>query len=244
MILNCAIVDDEQFSVDVITKYIALFPRLKLNAFYLNPVSALQEISAENNLDIIFLDVDMPHLSGIELARTLRRMTKKMIFTTAHSRYAFDDYEVEGDAFLLKPYSFAKFSSTVNRLFPLNQPQSVAVESTNYFLVKNKNENLRMVNVAFPDVMAFESSQNYVRIYLTNNQIITAYLTIKDILDMVKTRKEFIQVHRAYVVNTNHIGYIEKEMIKMGNKISFSVGESFRSNFTAYLKDHLIKTSR
>lgn len=244
--INCAIVDDEQFSIDALRKYITLFPRLHLRGIYLDPVLALQELSAQQDLDILFLDVDMPNLNGIELAASLRRLTRKLIFTTAHSRYAFAAFEAEGDAFLLKPFSFAKFSSTINRMFPLEQTLQIpaAASQDSHFLVKNKDENLRMVNVYFGDVTAFESSQNYVRIHLTQGRVITAYLTMKDILELVSDRREFLQLHWAYVINTYHIDYIEKDLIKVAGKITFHVGESFRLNFNTLLKDRLVKTSR
>lgn len=244
--INCAIVDDEQFSVDALQKYISLFPRLNLRSVYLDPVLALQELSAHPAMDVIFLDVDMPNLNGLDLAVSLRRLTRRLIFTTAHSRYAFEAFEAEGDAFLLKPFSFAKFSSTINRLFPLEQRSQTpsAKLDASQFLVKNKDENLRMVNVDYRDVVAFESSQNYVQIHLTQGRIITAYLTIKDILDLVRDRQEFLQLHRAYVINIDNIDYIEKELVKMVGKLSFNVGESFRPNFNSLLKDRLVKTSR
>src|ERR1700744_3045824 len=119
--LNCIIIDDEQFSVDSILKYIELLPKLNIVAIYNNPVDALESVSIENDIDLIFMDIDMPFLSGIELAKALRSKTKRLIFTTAHSKYAFDAYEVEADAYLLKPFSFGKFSTTINRFFP-NEP--------------------------------------------------------------------------------------------------------------------------
>ncbi len=246
MDLNCAIIDDEQFSIDAIVKYINLFPGLKLKAAYINPVLALQEISSGEMMDIIFLDVDMPNINGIELAFSVRRYAKKLIFTTAHSRYAFAAYEAEGDAFLLKPYSFAKFSATINRLFPLQIADDMLATSkpSDSFLVKNKDEDLRIVSVRYADIIAFESSQNYVKIYLTGERSITAYLTIKDVMELVKHRHEFLQLHRAFVVNTDQIVYIEKDFVNLADKISFHIGESFRPYFNAFLKDRLVKTSR
>jgi DNA-binding LytR/AlgR family response regulator len=243
--LKCIIIDDEQFSIDAILKYINLHSRLEVVDVFLNPLDALNKVSLADDIDIIFMDIDMPNLTGIELARALRPKTAKLIFTTSHSQYAFDAYEVDGDAFLLKPYTFAKFSTTINRLFPLEgRPIVSASPVSEHFLVKNKEENLRIINIAFDDVIAFESSNNYVKIHTIDGRQITAYLTIKEVLDIVRCRKEFLQFHRAFIISTKHINYIEGNSIKLTNKVAFNIGERFKSTFNSFLSNQLLKTNR
>ena len=244
--LNCIIIDDEQFSIDAILKYIGLLPKLNVVEKYTDPLKALESITLEDNIDLLFMDIDMPFLSGIELARALRAKTKKLIFTTSHSKYAFDAYEVEGDAYLLKPFSFGKFSMTINRLFPNETASRDAgiKPDEDYFLVKNKDEDLRIVKVCYKEVIAFESSHNYVKIHLVNNKSLTAYLTIKDILELLGQRVGFKQFHRAFIISTDSINYIEGNTVRMNNNLSFTVGESYRDNFTSYLSNKLLKTSR
>lgn len=248
--LNCVIVDDEQFSVEAIKKYIDMVPRLNIVGIYTDPQTALEQVSSEKEVDVLFMDINMPNMSGLELARALRSKTQKLIFTTAHSKYAFEAYEVEGDAYLLKPFTFGKFTTTINRLFPgdpasrfsdiIREPN----KEDNYFLVKNKDEDLRIVRVLYKDVIAFESSHNYVRIYLNSNKILTAYLTIKDIIGILEHREDFKQFHRAFIISTECINYIEGNTIKMINNLTFTVGESFRGNFTAFMSNKLFRTSR
>jgi len=244
--LNCIIIDDEQFSVDAILKYIELLPKLNVAAIFKNPLEALESVTLENNIDLIFMDIDMPFLSGIELAKAVRHKTQKLIFITSHSKYAFEAYEVEGDAYLLKPFTFGKFSMTINRLFPNEKPVRISdlSQDDEYFLVKNKEEDLRIVKVGYKEVIAFESSHNYVKIHLASNKILTAYLTIKDILELLGSRNEFKQFHRAFIISTDCINYIEGNTIRMNNNLSFTVGESYRENFTCYLSNKLLKTSR
>lgn len=248
--LNCVIVDDEQFSVEAIKKYIDMLPRLNIAGIYTDAQIALERISAEGNIDLLFLDIDMPFISGLELAKALRSKTRKLIFTTAHSKYALDAFEAEGDAYLLKPFTFGKFSTTVNRLFPheatveLSEVNPVMNEEDKYFLVKNKEEDLRIIKVMYKDVIAFESSHNYIKIHLVDGKILTAYLTIKDVLDLLGTRDGFKQFHRAFVISTDCIDYIEGHTIKMSNNLTFSVGNNYRETFTSYLSNKLLKTSR
>jgi DNA-binding LytR/AlgR family response regulator len=244
--LNCVIIDDEQFSVDAILKYIDLLPELNVADVFMNPYSALKSINEESNIDLLFMDIDMPLISGIELAKTLRSKAKRLVFTTSHSMYAFEAYEAEGDAYLLKPYTFAKFAATINRLFQkekLIQASQPRYEAE-YFFVKNKEEDLRIVKVLFSDVIAFESQLNYIKIYLHNNKNIIAYLTAKDILDLTADRPEFQQFHRGFVISTDNISYIEGNIIKMSNGLSFTVGENFKNIFHDYLAKKLITTSR
>jgi len=241
IMLNCVIIDDEQFSVDALLKYIDLLPYLNVNAIYTDPLLALSSASSAEAIDLVFMDVDMPSLSGIELAAVWRGKTKKLIFTTAHSKYAFEAFEVAADAFLLKPFSFAKFSITINRLFPQRNDSAASNE---YFLVKSKEDDLAIVKVRFDDVIAFESTQNHIKIYQSGDLILTAYLTLKDVLQLTRSRPEFLQLHRAFVISTEHIGQIKGTTVWMNNQLSFHVGDIYREQFSAYLDDKLLVTSR
>ena len=242
--LNCVIIDDESFSVDAIEKYIELLPKLNVVATYTDSQLALERITADDEIDILFMDIDMPVLSGIDLAKAVRAKTKKLIFTTAHSKYAFDAFEVEADAFLLKPFTFSKFAITINRLFPSDSLQSVSNSGGDYFLVKNKEENLRILKVRFNEIVAFESFHNYVKIYLITNKVIVAYLTIKDVSEILYGMEGFKQFHRAFIISTEHISFIDGTTIKMANHITFTVGDYYRSGFNAYLSNKLLKTFR
>lgn len=246
--LKCIIVDDEQFSVDAIMKYINLTPNLDVVGVYTDPVNALQTISAEDDIDLLFMDIDMPWLSGLELAKALRSKTQKLVFTTAHSKYAFDAFEVEGDAFLLKPFTFGKFSTTINRLFPEKSANSTATNTTqienDYFLVKSKEDDLAIIKIKYSEVIAFESLQNYVKIHLANNKTLISYLTLKDVLQLLKLRQEFKQFHRAFIISTDSISQIKGNTIQMSNGLSFPVGDVYKEQFSNYLEDKLLLTSR
>nr|MBB6232721.1 DNA-binding LytR/AlgR family response regulator [Mucilaginibacter sp. FT3.2] len=226
-----------------------MLPKLNIVGIYTNPQTALEEVSLDSKIDILFMDIDMPLISGLELAKALRSKTQKLIFTTAHSKYAFDAFEAEGDAYLLKPFTFGKFSTTINRLFPTEVLKTTEVnletnQEDNFFLVKNKEENLRIVKVMYKDVIAFESAQNYVKIYLVNNKILTAYLSIKDIVEILGSREGFKQFHRAFIISIDNINYIEGNTIKMLNNLAFTVGESYRESFNVFLSNKLLRTLR
>lgn len=239
--INCIIIDDEQFAVDVLLKYIKLMTKLKVVDVYLKPEDALEKIGSHKNVDIIFMDIDMPNLSGLDLAHAIKSKTDKIIFTTSHTRYAYDAYEAEGDAFLLKPFSYAKFAATINRFFP--GPNEIS-ETKDYFLIKSKDDNLKIVKVIFDQIIAFESLSNYVKIHLTENRTITVYLNIKDVLDLLHNRKEFIQVHRAFIISTTHIESIANYALLLKNDMNINVGEIYRNKFNSFLSENLVKTTR
>jgi DNA-binding LytR/AlgR family response regulator len=243
--LNCIIIDDEQFAVDALLKYIDLLPYLKVTGIFTDPLQALQMVSSAKDTDLIFMDIDMPSLSGIELAGVLRAKTNKLVFTTAHSKYAFDAYQVAGDAFLLKPFTFANFSTTINRLFPEKSNQNTAPASGNdYFLVKSKEDDLAIVKIKYQDVIAFESAQNYIRIHLIGDKVLTAYLTLKDVLQLTGSRPEFKQFHRAFVISTDNVTQLKGNVIQLSNHLQIPVGDTFKESFSAYLEEKLFVTSR
>lgn len=190
---KCIIVDDEQFSIDALLKYIDLSGKIEVAKIYLDPMEALNNARQFDNIDILFLDVNMPNLTGIELAKVFRPKVRKIIFTTSHSAYALDAYEVHADAFLLKPFTYVKFLTTIHHLFNFEPQESEPeiVSEKDYFLVKNKDEDLKVVYIPFKAVLYFESWHNHVRIHLTDRRTITAYLTIKDILHLIGNRWRF-----------------------------------------------------
>jgi DNA-binding LytR/AlgR family response regulator len=242
--LNCIVIDDEAFAVDAILKYIQLMPQLQVAGIYTDPKLALAAVTSSADVDLLFMDVDMPCLSGLELAGALRSKTQKLVFTTAHSRYAFDAFEAAGDAFLLKPFTFAKFSTTINRLFPEKLAGNAHSRERDYFLVKSKADDLAIVKIRYDEVIAFESAQNYVKIYLSGGRVLLAYLTLKDVSQLLEPYPEFRQFHRAFIIATGQIETIRGSHIHMNNNLSFHVGDSYKDQFSNYLDDKLLLTSR
>jgi len=246
MILNCVIVDDEQSSIDTISNYIELMPTLELIGSFTDSRKALEQMLFSDNIDLLFLDIDMPVVSGIEIAKVLREKTRKIIFITAFSDYAFDAFDAEGDGFLSKPISFGKFAKTVNRLFPEDSNSSYLqiAQKDDYFLVKNTEDKLRIVKVRYDDVIAFESVHNHIKIILNDNTSLIIYRSLQDIRDLTAARSEFKQFHRAYIISTNYIDYIEGNSIAMLNELVITVGDNYKKPFKDYLEGRLVKTTR
>lgn len=244
--IKCIAIDDQENSINGLKKYISETSNLDLIESYTDPLLALKEIPKRPIVDAIFLDINMPHLSGLELAKIIRPKTKKLIFTTSHQEYAFEAFEAEADAYLLKPYSYGKFLLTINRLFneEIDEPVAKGIEKKEeYFLVKNKEEEHKTVLVRYNEIVAFESFHNYVKIHTIKKTII-AYLSLKDVREQLDLDGRFIQLHRGYIISVGHIQHIESNKITLSNKVSFNVGDIYQTEFREFLSDKIITSNR
>lgn len=240
---KCIIIDDEERGIKVLTDYIQSFSNFVITNSFTDPLKALKEISLMPKVDAIFMDVDMPGISGIELSKALRSKTDKLIFTTAHSRYAIDAFEVDGDAFLLKPYTFAKFALAVNKLFPKQEEAVENLKNDTYFFVKNKEENLDLVKVFYSDIIAIESLQNYVQFYTTKGKIV-AYFSLKEIINILKDREEFVQIQRSYIISVLFIDRLNGNVVVLNGNIKVTIGNNYRENLLDIVKNKILKTGR
>jgi DNA-binding LytR/AlgR family response regulator len=239
---KCLIIDDEQHAIDGLTKYIASTPQLLIVNTYSDPVVALKEILENDSVDLILLDIDMPKISGLELSKEVRAKTDKLIFTTAHSKYAFEAFEVQADAYLLKPYSLGKFIITINRLFPDHQPK-VKQAADDFFFVKSKEEDLKITKIKYADIVAVESKQNYVMIHTHSKQILT-YMSLTKIAKLLQDIPGFVQLHRSFIVKLEEIENVNGNLVKLTNGIQITVGENFRKAFNAFINNKLIKAEK
>ncbi|WP_316737314.1 LytTR family DNA-binding domain-containing protein [Pedobacter aquatilis] len=244
--LKCIVIEDDIHAVEGIKSYIKSLNNLHLIEVYTDPLKALNEIIAGSDVDIIFMDVDMPLISGIELSKSIRHKTDKLIFTTSHSKYAYEAFEMLANAYLLKPYTFARFAETINHLYP-----SVSVQSNSgtqpagkdYFFIRNKNDNNNLIKVRYNAIIAVESLQNYVRIYTTEENIV-AYIGLSEIKLILKEMPNFLQAHRSFIISRNHIEKLEGYTLKMTNNLQVNLGNNYREEILAYIKEKTIKTGR
>lgn len=245
MKLNCIVIDDDLHAINGIKTYIETLSNIQLTQSYTDPLEALKEITAGNDVDIVFMDVDMPMISGIELSKAIRHKTNKLIFTTSHSKYAYEAFEMNANAYLLKPYTFARFAETINRLFPNepNTPQVTLKREDDYFFVRNKNDKNNLIKVRYTDIVAVESLQNYVRIF-TLNETIVSYIALSEIKVILKDYPNFAQAHRSFIIAKNFIEKVEGNTLKMINNLTVNIGNSYREEIQEYIKEKTIKTNR
>ena len=206
---NCLIVDDEPLSRDVLRKYIAEVKDLQLLAECSNAVEATHQLNLQQ-IDIIFLDINMPGLSGISLARSLK-VSPLIIFTTAYPEYAVEGFELDATDYLVKPYSFERFLKAVNRaLDRLQENNSQAAEEGKILVKADK----KLYALLFSEILFMEGQGDYIRIR-TDHKNLVVHDTIKSFLATLP-EQEFMRIHKSYVINLKRIEYIEGNQVRMG----------------------------
>lgn len=245
MKFNCIAVDDDPANLELLRDYLSTLDDYELTESFTDPIKAMNHIIAGDNWDIIFMDVEMPGLSGIDLAKIIRHKTRNLIFTTGHSKYALDAFEIEADAFLLKPFSFGHFASVMHKL--QNRRISISPEKKKsdeqYFFIKSKNDKSKLVKIRFDDIVAIESIQNYISIYTTQKTVV-AHITLTKIKEILKNNNSFIQIHRSFIISRNYLEEIENNLVRMKNDLLLTIGENYRDELIGFVKTKTIKTGR
>jgi len=223
---TCLAIDDEFSALEIITDYIALQPELKLLKSYSSAPTALKEIeNLKKRVDVIFLDIEMPTLNGIELARLIKHKTNKLVFTTAHANYAIHSYELEADAFLLKPFSQQKFDQIIKRLFS-NSSNVQAEKSNDFILLKSDEQKNRFIKIKLDKIYAVEAQERLTKIYL-ENEVIFSRSSFSEALALLTTNTGFSQIHRSFIIAESQIKTLERLYVILNNNIRISIGRKY-----------------
>ena len=238
---TCVIIDDEPHALEGLKKYVDAYPDLCLVKCYSDPRAALIEMSQEAMVDLVLLDIDMPYINGIELSREIRHKTKRLVFTTGHSKYGYDAIKVDADDYLLKPYTLAEFLISMNKVFKGFNALEGKVNKEDFFFVKSKEDNLKLINIKYCDVVAVESKLNYVMIYTKNRQVLT-YMSLTEISKILEKYAGFLRFHRSFIIAQEHIEFIEGNSIRMVNGKEITVGDFYKKDYSTFLQRKLLKT--
>lgn len=241
---KCIIIDDEPHAIEGLKKYIKQTEQLILVKSYSDPIIALREISFSDTVDLILLDIDMPEISGIELATAIRHKTSKLVFTTAHTKYGFQAFQVKADGYLLKPYTLADFLQTIHALFVIgSHGDPKLAKKENFFFIKSKEDNPKLIKILYDDIIAVESNLNYIHIHTIHKKILT-YMSLTEISNKLTEEKGFCQFHRSFIINTLHIESIQGNTITMNKGKKMTVGDYYRKGFNEFINKKLVKAKR
>ncbi|WP_442794434.1 LytR/AlgR family response regulator transcription factor [Pelobium manganitolerans] len=239
--INCLIVDDEPLALDIIEDYISKIPFLKLYKRLQNPIEALSLVQ-EQKIDLVFLDVQMPELTGIQFLKIANGKCK-VILTTAYPEYALDGYEHNVVDYLLKPIAFDRFYKAAQKAQDVlcnvaSQPvpaEPVVVPNTIYnpgfIFVKTE---YKIQKIYLDDILFIEGLKDYISIYTKTERIITLQSMKK--IDEALPNHLFVRVHKSYIVALDKIESIERSRIFIGDKI-IPIGDTHRDNFFKQIED-------
>lgn len=233
MKIRCAITDDEPQARKGLKGYVEQVPFLELAGVCENAMS-LNELLRTTTIDLLFLDIEMPYLSGIDLLRSLQR-PPKVIFTTAFEQYALKGFELEAVDYLLKPVTFERFLKAVNRAHELlsNQPAAPAAD---HLFIRTDD---KFVRLQWADILYVEGMENYVRIHTLQGMHVT-HATLKSVLEHLPD-PPFLQTHKSYIVNSTKITGIEGNVIELG-KVQVPLSRTLREAvLERLLRDRLLR---
>lgn len=221
--IKCLIVDDEPLARDVLESYISDLSNLKLIASCSDAVEALNWINQET-VDLIFLDINMPKLSGINFYKSLSKKPK-VIFTTAYADHAVEGFELEAVDYLLKPFSFERFIKAVNKV-QLDEGGSQA----DFIMLKADKKNHK---IKYDSILYFESIGDYVKVHLSAGKPLIISETLRKLEDLLPST--FIRVHKTYIIAFHHLVYLEGNQAKIG-ETKIPIGQSYRDKVNELLK--------
>ncbi|MBP9102699.1 MAG: response regulator transcription factor [Chitinophagaceae bacterium] len=232
--ITCVIVDDEPMALNLVESYVEKTPFLILKKKCSSAIEAMEFIKTEP-VDLLFLDIQMPDLTGIEFSKMLPADTR-VIFTTAFDQYALEGFKVEALDYLLKPFDYAEFLAAANKAntwFELvkGKQQHIVSEEKEFLFVKSEYKQLR---IRLADVMYFEGLKDYIKIWLKDNPKPVLTLMSLKTLEEELPETHFMRVHRSFIVSLNNIEVIERSQIII-NKQRITVSEQYKAKFLEFV---------
>lgn len=239
MNLNCLIVDDEPLAVELLEAYVKRTPFLELKGAFTNAFDALALLEKEA-LDLLFLDIQMPELNGLELSRLVGTQVK-VIFTTAFEQYAVEGFKVDALDYLLKPISYPEFLRAAHKALRWKEMAEAASslevrEIADALFVRSGN---KFVKVQLSHILYIEGMQDYVKIYLDDNsQPVVTLNTMKDFEESLSF--PFLRIHRSYIINFDKVTMVERNRVFLGGTY-VSVSDTYKEQFLEQINRKTLK---
>jgi DNA-binding LytR/AlgR family response regulator len=243
MKISCAIIDDEPLAVKLLESYVAKTPFLDHCGSYGSAVEALYTLQA-TPVDLLFLDIQMPDLNGLDFAKVLGGNTH-IVFTTAFSQYAIDSYKVNAVDYLLKPISYTDFLTAANKVLDICEREQasrsaaagVATAPADSFFVKS---DYKLIRLRYDDILYVEGLKDYVKIYLESTPRPLLSLTAMRVVESFLPADTFLRVHRSFIVNMSKVPALERGQIVFGEK-RLPISDSYKEAVQDYVNRHLLQ---
>jgi two-component system, LytTR family, response regulator len=228
--MKCTVIDDEPFALDLIKDYVRRTPFLEVGECFSNPYKALAYLNNEKP-DLIFLDINMPELTGIQLYKSLPS-PPLVIFTTAYPEYAAESYEYNAVDYLVKPIKYERFLKAVNKASAMMAPSVLTAQSAiteksdhTYIMIKSGH---RHVKVSPDDIQYIEAAGNYMCFHIKGKRLMSL-LSMRDALEILP-QNEFVRIHKSYVISLRHLDAVERHDVVIAGK-QIPIGITYREHF-------------
>ncbi|MBT8318191.1 MAG: response regulator transcription factor [Lutibacter sp.] len=235
--IKCIAIDDEPLALKQISNYVHKTPFLELLQGFESPLEAISYVQ-ENEVDLLFVDINMPDLNGIDFVKSLSN-APKIIFTTAYSEYALEGFRVDALDYLLKPIDYATFLKAATKAqewFTLQNNSSEELKGNDDFLfIKSE---YKIIRVKISEIKYIEGMREYIRIHLANEKPIMTLLSMKA-MDKQLENNSFMRVHRSYIVNLNKISTIERNRIVF-DKVYIPVSDQYKEKFHQFIEKNFL----
>ncbi|OPZ98538.1 MAG: Transcriptional regulatory protein YpdB [Bacteroidetes bacterium ADurb.Bin416] len=220
--MTCIAVDDEPLALELMESYIAQLPGLELKSTFTDAISAWGYLQ-RNPTDLVFLDIQMPDITGLQLARSMDRRQPLIIFTTAYANYAVDGFAIDAVDYLLKPFEFSRFQDAVNKAISYKRLQDAATNSTeSAIFVKSDYQHIR---IPTEEILYIEGFDDYIRIHLESGKSVYTLMSLKSVLEKLP-EQAFLRIHRSFIVAIKKIQRIHNQQVYISDK-TLPIGKSY-----------------
>lgn len=234
MKIKCIAIDDEPLALQQMGKYIGQTPFLECVSLCNSPFEAMV-ILESSDIDLMFVDINMPDLNGLDFLKSLDKKPL-VVIVTAYGEYALEGYKADAIDYLLKPLDYAGFiksATKVKSLYERFNPEDKEKQSgEEYLFVKSEN---KISRIKISDILFVESANEYIKINMSGNEVIQSLTRLKD-FELLLPVNSFLRVHRSFIINLSKIKAIEKNGIQLENGLLVPIGELYKASFQEYLK--------
>lgn len=235
--IRCIAIDDEPLALRQMVSYINKTPFLEIIGQFDNSLPALSFLQ-ENDVDLMFLDINMPDINGMDFFKSLSN-PPKVIFTTAYSEYAVEGFKVDAVDYLLKPIGYSDFLKAAQKASDRIQPMTDDSEiksDDKYLFIKSE---YKILKINLDDIKYIESMREYLRIHIENQTPVMALMSMKK-MEQFLPKKDFMRVHRSYIVQLNKITTIERNRIVFDKKVYIPISEQYKEKFQEFLNKNFL----
>ena len=229
--IRCVAVDDEPLALNIIQEYISKFSELELVQTFDDPVSAAEFLRTAK-IDLMFLDINMPDIGGLDLARSLEKKPM-IIFTTAHKKFAFEGFELEAIDYLLKPIEFKRFSRAIQKAIESKKnPGALLNDEAQSLFVHSE---YRLLKIPFREIEYIESLEDYIKIHVNGSKPVLSLMSLKKVLEKLPPSK-FRRIHRSYIVSIEKVKSILNRKVQLPS-IELPVSDSYMDFITEWKRN-------